>query len=74
MSALNSKRLTALSMVSTISDALVAFARGRRKRGLVLLGAAAATWKLRGLGVLASILVRLVGRIRSSDGPPSNER
>jgi hypothetical protein len=53
-----------ISMASTVVDAALAFARGRRKRGLVLLGAAALSSRVPGLGTVASVLVRLADRLR----------
>jgi len=52
------------SIVSTIIDAGMSFRRGQRKRGLLLLGAAALSSRVPGLGTLASILVRLTRRFR----------
>lgn len=51
-------------MLSTAIDAGVAFARGRRRRAAVLLGAAALSSRFPGLGTVASVLVRLLRRFR----------
>lgn len=53
-----------VSIVSTLVDAALAFARGRRKSGLLLLGAAALSSRVPGLGTAVSILLRLVRRFR----------
>lgn len=53
-----------LSIVSTLVDAAMAFARGNRLGGALLLGAAALSSKIPGLGVAASIAMRLYRRLR----------
>lgn len=53
-----------LSIVSTLVDAALAFARGRPKRGAVLLGAAALSRRIPGLGTAVSLVLRLVRRLR----------
>ncbi|WP_338742210.1 hypothetical protein [Haloplanus salilacus] len=53
-----------VSMVSTLVDAAVAFARGRRKSGLLLLGAAALSSRIPGLGTAVSVFLRIARRLR----------
>jgi len=50
--------------VSTLVDAAVAFARGRPKSGALLLGAAALSSRLPGLGVAVSVALRVYRRLR----------
>jgi len=61
---LNSKSVNTLSIVSTLVDAAIAFVRGRPKSGLLLLGAAAASSRVPGLGTAVSLLLRVVRRLR----------
>jgi hypothetical protein len=49
-----------VSIVSTLIDAALAFTRGRRKSGLVLLGAAALSSRIPGIGTAVSLFLRLV--------------
>ena len=56
--------LTDLGIVSTLVDAAIAFARGRPKSGLLLLGAAVLSRKIPGIGVAVSVFLRLVRRLR----------
>jgi len=56
--------LSDLSTVSTLIDAAIAFARGRRKSGLVLVVAAALSRKVPGLGTATSIALRVARRLR----------
>jgi len=65
MAVLGAKSLSKLSIVSTVVDAALAFRRGRPKRGLMLLGAAALSTRFKGLGTAASLLSRLFDRLRS---------
>ncbi|WP_436911878.1 hypothetical protein [Halosimplex marinum] len=53
-----------LSIVSTLVDAAVAFARGRRKSGLLLVVAAALSSRIPGLGTLTSVALRVARRVR----------
>ncbi|WP_299332893.1 hypothetical protein [Haloplanus sp.] len=53
-----------VSTVSTLVDAAVAFARGRRKSGVLLLGAAALSSRVPGLGVAVSVFLRLARKLR----------
>jgi|AntRauMinimDraft_4_1070384.scaffolds.fasta_scaffold00019_50 hypothetical protein len=64
MTAFDSTSANKLSIVSTVVDAAMAFARGRRKQGFLLLGAAAFSTRIPGLGTAVSILTRLVQRFR----------
>lgn len=62
MTAFNRKSLNKLSIVSTVIDAAMAFARGQRKQGVLLLVAAALSSRVPGLGTAASLLSRLARR------------
>lgn len=53
-----------LAILSTVVDAAFAFLRGDRWAAALLLGAAALSTRVRGVGILASLLVRLVRRLR----------
>jgi len=53
-----------ISIVSTLVDAALAFARGRPKSGLLLLGAAALSSKIPGIGTATSLLLRIIRRLR----------
>ncbi|AGB39315.1 hypothetical protein [Natronococcus occultus] len=53
-----------LSIVSTVIDAGLAFARGRPKSGLLLLAAAALSTRIPGIGTATSILLRVIHRLR----------
>lgn len=53
-----------LAILSTLVDAAVAIRRGDRWAGALLLGAAALSTRVRGAGVVASVLVRLLKRFR----------
>ena len=64
MTAFNSRTANRISIVSTVVDAAMAFARGRRKESVLLLGAAALSSKVPGLGTAVSLLTRLVRRFR----------
>jgi len=64
MTGVNTKSINKLSIASTILDAGVAFARGRRKESIVLLGAAAVSTRVPGVGTAASLLFRLARRLR----------
>lgn len=50
-------------MVTTVVDALLAFARGRRNEGIILLGAAALSSRVPGVGTAASLVFRLRRRL-----------
>ncbi|MFB6164204.1 MAG: hypothetical protein ABEJ31_03505 [Haloarculaceae archaeon] len=64
MSLLSSKTLQGLSIVSTLADAGLAFARGRTIHGAVLLGAAALSTRVSGLGTAASVGLRAYRLVR----------
>jgi hypothetical protein len=59
-----SSLLNGLSIASTLADALRAFRRGDKASGAALLGAAALSVRIPGVGVLASILLRVRQRLR----------
>ncbi|MDJ1432978.1 hypothetical protein [Halostagnicola sp. A-GB9-2] len=52
------------STVTTVIDAIAEFAKGRRVEGLVLLGAAALSSRVPGIGTAASIMLRAYRRFR----------
>jgi hypothetical protein len=52
------------SIVSTLIDAMLAFKRGRTKSGALLLGAAALSTRIPGIGAATSVLLRVVRRLR----------
>ncbi|WP_232702372.1 hypothetical protein [Halobacterium wangiae] len=64
MAAFNTRSANKISIVSTVIDAAMAFARGRRKQGVLLLGAAALSTRIPGIGTAVSILSRIVQRLR----------
>ncbi|ELZ25521.1 hypothetical protein [Natrinema limicola] len=64
MTNVNSRTANKLSIVSTLIDSALAFRRGRPKSGLLLLGAAALSSRIPGLGTAVSVLLRLVRRFR----------
>lgn len=64
MTGFDVKSANRVSIVSTLIDAALAFARGRRKSGLVLLGAAALSSRVPGLGTAVSLFLRLVRWLR----------
>lgn len=64
MATVNAGNLSKLSIVSTLVDAAVAFARGDRRGAAALLGAAVLSTKVPGLGVVASVAIRLYRRLR----------
>lgn len=55
---------TKIGIATTVVDAAMAFARGNRRSGAILLGAAAVSTKLSGSGIVASIALRLLRRLR----------
>lgn len=57
--------LNKLGIVSTLVDAALAFVRGRPKSGLLLVGAAALSTRIPGLGTAVSLFLRLTRRLRS---------
>ena len=64
MANLNSKSMNKLSIVSTLVDAAMAFARGRPKSGVLLVGAAALSSRIPGVGTAVSLVLRLARRLR----------
>ncbi|MFC7080894.1 hypothetical protein [Halorussus caseinilyticus] len=64
MTSFDSKSVNKLSIVSTLVDAAIAFSRGRKKSGLLLVGAAALSSRVPGLGTAVSLFLRLVRRLR----------
>lgn len=64
MTAFDSKAARRLGIVSTLIDAVLAFARGRPRSGALLLGAAALSGRVPGLGVIVSVALRLYRRLR----------
>jgi uncharacterized membrane protein len=64
MTVTNVQSANKISIISTLVDAALAFARGRPKSGLVLLGAAALSSRIPGIGTAVSLLLRLVRRLR----------
>lgn len=52
------------STVTTVIDAAMEIVKGRRASGLVLLGAAALSSRIPGLGTAASVLIRAYRRLR----------
>ncbi|MDS0261373.1 hypothetical protein NDI56_18385 [Haloarcula sp. S1CR25-12] len=53
-----------LAILSTVVDAALAFLRGDRWAAAILLGAAALSTRVTGAGVVASLLVRILRRLR----------
>ncbi|QLG48042.1 hypothetical protein [Natrinema halophilum] len=64
MSSFDTRSANRLSMVSTLIDSALAFRRGRPKSGLLLLGAAALSSRIPGVGTLVSLFLRLARRLR----------
>ncbi|PSQ22331.1 hypothetical protein BRD06_10255 [Halobacteriales archaeon QS_9_67_15] len=64
MAAITAGSMKSISIVSTLVDAAVAFARGRRKDGLLLVVAAALSSRVPGLGTLTSVALRIARRLR----------
>ena len=64
MTGFNLQTANKVSIVSTVVDAALAFLRGRRKSGLMLLGAAALSSRVPGVGTAASLFLRLVRWLR----------
>jgi hypothetical protein len=60
----NSRVLNDAGIVSTLVDAGLAFAKGRRWSGAFLLVAAALSRRVPGLGVAASVVLRVARRLR----------
>lgn len=64
MATLTKHPMSKLSIVSTLTDAALSFVRGRHKQGVLLLGAAALSSRVPGLGTAVSVLLRLVRRFK----------
>lgn len=64
MTTINRRTASDLSTATTVIDAVLEFLRGRRKSGALLLGAAALSRKIPGLGTAASILLRVYRWLR----------
>ncbi|MHB9287638.1 hypothetical protein ACKVMT_11445 [Halobacteriales archaeon Cl-PHB] len=64
MATFNRRTASELSTAATVIDAVLEFLRGRRKSGTLLLGAAALSRKVPGLGTAASVLLRVYRRLR----------
>lgn len=64
MATINRRSANRISIVSTLVDAAMAFARGRRKSGALLLGAAALSSRIPGIGTAVSLLLRFARRLR----------
>ncbi|WP_408958094.1 hypothetical protein [Natrinema sp. 74] len=64
MSGFNARSANKLSIVSTVIDSVLAFRRGRTKSGLLLLGAAALSSRVPGIGTITSLVLRLARRLR----------
>lgn len=58
------RTMNGLSIGATLVDAALAFARGRDVDGLLLLVAAALSTRVPGLGAAASVVLRLLRRLR----------
>ncbi|MFC4542438.1 hypothetical protein ACFO5R_10925 [Halosolutus amylolyticus] len=56
--------LKSASTVTTLIDATLEFAKGRRTSGLLLLGAAAISSRIPGIGTAASLLLRAYRQLR----------
>ncbi|ELY49047.1 hypothetical protein [Natronorubrum bangense] len=68
---LGSTATRSLTVLSVLSEAKTAFSRGKRTRGILLLGLAALAWKWAILGLAAQGVLKLVrgGRSGSSSTP-----
>ncbi|WP_226006903.1 hypothetical protein [Natrinema salinisoli] len=64
MATLNRRSANKISMLSTVVDSVMEFRRGHPKSGLLLLGAAALSSRIPGIGTAASLLLRLIRRFR----------
>ncbi|WP_224333570.1 hypothetical protein [Haloprofundus halobius] len=60
----NVNSMNKLSIISTLVDAIVAFAKGRRVSGVLLLAAAALSSRVPGIGTAVSVLLRVYRRVR----------
>ncbi|WP_254523860.1 hypothetical protein [Natrinema caseinilyticum] len=64
MTSFDTRSANKLSIVSTVIDSVLAFRRGRPKSGLLLLGAAALSSRIPGVGTAVSLALRLARRLR----------
>ena len=64
MTSFDARSANRVSIVSTLIDAALAFNRGRRKSGLLLLGAAALSSRIPGVGTVVSLFLRLARWLR----------
>ncbi|ELZ10247.1 hypothetical protein NP511_17255 [Natrinema thermotolerans] len=64
MVSLDRRSINRLSVLSTLIDSALEFRRGRPKSGLLLLGAAALSARLPGIGTGASLALRAIRRLR----------
>lgn len=60
----NAQSLNSLSIGSTLVDAALAFVRGRHKSGALLLGAAALSTRIPGIGTAVSLALRIARQFR----------
>lgn len=64
MTTVNSGPLRSLGIGTTLLDAALEFARGHNKSAAILAGAAALSTRVPGLGIVVSVLLRIVRRLR----------
>ncbi len=64
MTGFNKQSANKLGIATTLVDALLAFRRGQHKSGILLLGAAALSKRINGLGTAVSVLLRLARKLR----------
>ena len=60
----NANLLKNAGVVTTLIDGVLEFAKGRRKSGLLLVGAAAVSAKIPGFGTVVSAALRAYRRLR----------
>jgi hypothetical protein len=64
MTSIDVRSANRLSIVSALVDAALAFSRGHRKSGVLLLGAATLSSRVPCLGTAVSLFLRFVRRLR----------